>query len=135
MAGCVQCGWDADRTPKHTWTVECAGIIPSQNALGGNHKTGFVYRRYRKFYEHALVELNAVPRANKFRAVLITRVYGKRCRTYDMGNLVGGCKPLVDVLKGFAVILDDRDDCARFYYKQERSADGIDRIRLQILEY
>lgn len=121
--------------------MEIEHRLTSQNDLGGNHKDGYKYRNIRKGYEKALVGLNNVPRANKFRVATVTRFYGKNQKTgrwygrYDIGNLVGGCKPLIDTLKAYAVILDDREDCFAGYYDQERSPDGVDRIRIEILEY
>lgn len=135
------CGWNEDRTPTATWTIEGKGWLPSQNALGGNHKSGHKYRNIRRNFEKDLADqLNAIPRATKFRAAIITRQFGKTkhgrwCRPYDVGNLVGGCKPLVDTLKAYAVILDDRDETFKGYYRQERSADGFDRYTITLLEY
>jgi hypothetical protein len=130
------CGWDQERKPAHVWTVEAEGVLPSLNMLKGNGRDSFRYRRYRRSYDKALAEqLNAVPRANRFRAGIITRLYGKGCRTYDNDNFIGGCKPLVDILKAYAVILDDKPSTWRGYYRQERSPDGVDRFRVQLLEY
>jgi hypothetical protein len=135
------CGWNPDRTPAREWTFEVEGTIPSQTALGGNVKSGYTYRRYRKFFEQAMkAPLNEIPRAERFRVAVITRLYGKTlsgrwCRPYDWANLVGGCKPLVDTLTNYAVILDDRAECFAGYYLQERSPDGIDRFRIRLLEY
>jgi hypothetical protein len=130
------CGWNDDRRPAATWLIEATGVLPSQNQLGGNHRNGHKYRRVRRELDKALAEqLNAVPRANRFRAGIITRFYGKGCRTYDTENFIGGCKPLVDVLKAYAVILDDKPSTWRGYYRQERSPDGVDRFRVQLLEY
>lgn len=111
-------------------------MLPSQNLLGGNHQSGFKYRNFRRRFKDTLEEqLNAVPRANQFRAGIITRQYGKGRRLYDVENFIGGCKPLVDVLKAYAVILNDSPSCWRGYYLQERSADGLDRFTIELIEY
>ena len=135
------CHYDPERLPARTWEITGNGWLPSQNHLGGNHKTGHKYRNIRRNFEKDLKDqLNAVPRAAKFRAAIITRQFGKTkhgrwCYPYDAANFVGGCKPLVDVLKAFAVILDDRDDTFRGYYRQERSTDGFDRYTITLMEY
>lgn len=135
------CGWSEERIPARTWTVNGIGWLPSQNHLGGNHKTGHKYRSIRRNFEKTLADqLNAIPRATKFRAAIIVRQFGKTkhgrwCYPYDAANFIGGAKPLVDTLKAFAVILDDRDSTFRGYYRQERSPDGVDRFILTLMEY
>jgi hypothetical protein len=51
----------------------------------------------------------------------ITRFYAGRCRQYDLENLVGGCKPLIDAMKEFRIIHDDNPDVWVGYYRQEKS--------------
>lgn len=135
------CDWDPDRAPARTWEVTITANYPSQNDLGGNGKSGFKYRNVRNRFTKLLKEqLNAIPAAKKFRAGIITRHYGlsekgKQKRRYDEENLVGGGKPLVDAIKDYAVIIDDRPDCWKGYYRQVKSPDGVDRITIQLLEY
>jgi hypothetical protein len=141
VAACERCQWDAHRVPLHTWTAEIAYSLPSQNDLGGNHQNGYTYRRYRNELARLLKDqLNAIPRAERFRVGIITRVYGlsakgKQKRAYDWENLVGGCKPLIDTLRDYAVIVDDNPGNWRGYYEQVKSPDGIDRVKVQLLEY
>lgn len=135
------CDWDPDREPARFWEVTIYTNYPSQNDLGGNHKSGFKYRNIRNQFAKLLKEqLNAIPAANKFRSAIITRHYGlsdkgKQKREYDQENLVGGGKPLVDVLKDYAVIVDDRPGCWRGYYRQAKATDGLDRITIHLMEY
>jgi hypothetical protein len=136
MPECIMCGWQPEREPAHVWTIEAEGVLPSCNMLGANTKEGHKYRNWRRFFTKVLADqLNAVPRATKFRAGIITRLWGAGKRTYDQKNFEWGQKPLVDVLTNFAVILDDKPSTWRGYYRQERSADGVDRFRVQLLEY
>lgn len=141
MPACEKCQWDSDRVPLHRWQAEIVYSLPSQNDLGGNHQNGWTYRKYRRELSEALKEqLNAIPRAEKFRVGLITRLYGlsakgRQKRQYDLENLIGGCKPLIDVLKDYAVIVDDRPNFWRGHYDQVKSPDGIDRVRVVLLEY
>lgn len=136
------CGWDTTRSPAHTWTVELAGIsYPSLNQLGGNMKNNPKYRAFRNRLAKLLKEqLNAIPRAEKFRVGIITREYGRsergvQKRAYDEENMIGGGKGLVDTLRDYAVIVNDDPGHWKGFYRQERSPDGIDRIRIQLLEY
>ena len=135
------CHWDPDRVPVRTWDVWVNYSYPSQNDLGGNHKSGFKYRRIRNSLALRLKDqLNAIPAAKQFRAGVITRHYGlsakgRQKREYDRENLIGGGKPLVDVLKDYAVIIDDRPDCWTGHYRQEKAADGVDKIHIQLIEY
>lgn len=141
MTKCLMCGYQPDRLPARTWTVEIEADYPSQNKLGGNHKTGWLYRRIRAGFSLKLKEqLNAIPAATKYRAAVITRVYGKTARgvtkrAYDEENLVGGGKPLIDTLRDYRVILDDTAGAWKGWYRQEKSPDGIDRVRIQLMEY
>jgi hypothetical protein len=130
------CDWDPARTPAREWTVVIDASYPSQNDLGGNHKSGWAYRSLRNRLAKQLKDqLNAIPAATRFRAGIITRQYGARKRRYDDENLVGGGKPLVDVLRDYAVLVDDRPGMWRGYYRQERSPDGVDRIVIRLMEY
>lgn len=135
------CAWDPHRMPSHEWEVVIEGNYPSQNDLGGNHRTGYKYRKVRNTFAKLLKKpLNAIPAAHRFRAGIITREYGlsekgAQKRRYDEENLVGGGKPLVDVLRDYGVILNDTQGAWRGYYRQYKSPDGIDRIRIQLMEY
>jgi len=135
------CDWDPERDPVRTWDVWVDFNYPSQNDLGGNHKSGFKYRNIRnKLAKLMKAQLNAVPAAAKFRSAIITRHYGlsekgKQKRQYDEENLVGGGKPLVDNLRDYGVIINDSPDAWKGYYKQEKSHDGVDRIHVHLMEY
>lgn len=136
------CRWDQSRLPEHTWDIVIEDVsYPSVNQLGGNAKNDHRYRKYRNLLAKLLKEqLSSIPRASKFRVGIITREYGKsklgkQKRPYDQDNLVAGGKALIDNLRDYAVILNDDDASWRGYYRQERSPDGVDRIRIRLLEY
>lgn len=63
----------------------------------------------------------------------VTRVYSGRSREFDHGNLVGGCKPLIDVLVSAAVIQDDAPRHFSCAYHQKHG-DRNETI-LELLEY
>lgn len=50
----------------------------------------------------------------------ITRVYSSRKREMDMANIVGGFKPLVDLLSEFGIIVDDSPRYFECSYNQEK---------------
>ena len=136
MAPCAQCAWDPERVPKRRWIVQIDGAILSGNKLGGNTKRNHTYRKTRAWYEHALKEqLSSIPHAAKFRVGIITRYYAKGRRAYDYENMSHGCKPLVDTLRAYGVIVNDNPGYWKGYYHQESSPTGVDAIRIEILEY
>jgi len=49
--------------------------------------------------------------------------------------MVGGCKPLIDCLVEFRLLIDDRNEWAEIHYKQELSPTGHDRIVISIEEF
>lgn len=50
----------------------------------------------------------------------ITRVYTHPAKEFDYANLVGGCKPLIDLLITGGLILDDSPSHFKCTYSQER---------------
>lgn len=55
--------------------------------------------------------------------VTITRVFGHRQRPFDQDNLAGGCKGLIDAMKGI-LIKDDNPNHAEFHFKQVKGQRG-----------
>jgi hypothetical protein len=127
------CGYDPDLKIKKRWVIEVEASAPSQNQLGGNHRNGHKYRKIKRELDALLgPELRRIAKAKAWRRGIITRCYGKRKRRYDHANLVGGCKALIDLLTAHGVIVDDNEKFWQGHYLQEKSADGIDRIRIVI---
>jgi len=114
-------------------------VWPSQNTLGGNLKgdAGFRYRRakarLRKALEHAADP--TVTTADDRRRVVFTRFYGRRRRPYDYANLVGGGKPLVDLLVESGYLVNDTESLFEGIYHQKRSPDGTDSIRIEFYDF
>ena len=143
MSACTMCAWDPERKVKRSWTVRGAGPLPSQNAIGGNGQgfNGSKYRKWRNGIERAIKDqLNEIPRARVFRAAIVTRYYGKSpggatFRAYDHENFVGGCKPLVDVLRAYGVIYNDNAAYWRGYYRQQPSPNGETFFTITLYEF
>lgn len=138
MTACIQCAWDPGREVKARWLLQATGALPSQNAIGCNNGgyAGVKYRRWRAGIDAALKEqLNAIPRARRFRVGVVTRYYAGKFRAYDHENFVGGCKPLVDVLRGYGVIYNDSPAYWRGYYHQLPSTTGQTYYTVELLEF
>ncbi len=124
---CRMCEWSDERPVAYHWIVRSPGILFSANKLGTNNQTNYRYRQARKRFARELKEqLNLIPRANKFRAGLITRYYDttKNYRAYDLENLAGGCKGLIDVLQSYGAIVKDSPNYWRGYYAQDKVRGG-----------
>lgn len=138
MARCELCLWDPDRKVAKSWTITAEAVLPSQNVVGANGAgaAGGKYRKWRNKLDKALAEqLNLIPRARKFRAAIVTRYFAGKFRAYDHENFVGGCKPLVDVLRGYGVIFNDNAQNWRGYYRQEPSKNGKVYFTVELFEF
>jgi hypothetical protein len=62
----------------------------------------------------------------------LERVYSGRNRELDFANLVGGAKPLIDVLTEFGIIVDDSP--AHFLCEYDQRRDDSSRTILTLLE-
>lgn len=86
------------------WAFTLDANLASQNRSGANAwGTRFAYQRQRATWlglvAQAIARGEAVPlMAPQHRIVRLTRCYGPRKRPYDVGNLVGGMKAIIDVL-------------------------------------
>lgn len=108
---------------------------PSQNVVAGNkgggrHKYKEIRDNYRMLFRNKMNTIG-IPRATDKRRVLVTRLYSGRGKKRDFGNLVGGCKPLLDALTLEGLIIDDKDSCLEDHYYQERREESGVRIVLE----
>jgi Holliday junction resolvase RusA-like endonuclease len=97
---------------------------PTQNEIAQN-KGGkrFGYKRVREeftFLVRAAMNKNGVPAATGRRRMVLTRFYTGRGRARDYGNLVGGCKAVVDSLVNVGLLVDDSEQWVDDYYLQRR---------------
>lgn len=138
---CPVCAYDDDAPVTEIYKVELTGFaLDSLNKTGTNSKINRRYKGvYSKYLRHLRKHVESVPTAEDKRRVMITRQYGKGKsgrwkRDYDYGNLVGGCKPLLDAMTELGFIVDDRPSMLSDYYFQERSPTGVDNIVIIIEE-
>lgn len=114
--------------------LEIPVSYPSQNQLGGNAKggAGWHYRRLRQEFASALCAALAafkVPKAIGKRRVWLTRIFKPGKRAYDVANLIGGGKHIVDCLVARALLIDDSAKYFEGIYAQH--AGPSDAIRLR----
>ena len=124
---------------EHLYTFDMHISILSQNKI--MHSSKFVYSRKRKrrikinnaYYGYKKTIKGAImsevysnnitlphDKPQEKRHVSITRVMGKGQREFDYGNLVGGCKPIPDVLQELRLIHDDSPKWVTIEYKQRK---------------
>lgn len=125
-----------DYDPNVSYNTQVAtyvGLVPSQNQLSGNTRAGWKYRVWRKKFESQAKrwDLKKAPPGIKCIGIF-TRHYGKRCREYDLENLIGGLKPLIDVLRGLGIIVNDDPKHWRGYYRQTPAADKVSKLTIEI---
>lgn len=138
MSACRWCGGDADAPITAAWEFLIPRDSPSQNEIAANHGPGrFAYGQVRdEFSILVLAEKmrQRIPRAAARRRVTFTRLYSGRHRRRDRGNLIGGLKPLLDVLVRLELLVDDSEKHVEDHYLQERH-DCITGIRVRIEEF
>jgi Holliday junction resolvase RusA-like endonuclease len=128
-----------------TWTFEVTHRVPNANDRVVNRSSrnkamkrafavmGAKYRKQRGEWTLLVrnaMQLKAVPKATQPRRVTIIRLYSGREREWDYGNLVGGCKPVLDAMKAAGLIVDDSPKWSEQIYKQERGAESGLRVEV-----
>lgn len=124
VAKCPACSFDPALPVLHIADLVVSHSYPSQNQLGANGrgKSGWHYRRFRQEFAaalHAALGRVEIPKATLKRRVWIKRVYRPGKRPYDVANLLGGGKALVDVLVSRGLLKDDSPKWFEGIYAQE----------------
>ncbi len=110
---------------------------PSQNEIRGNSRgvSGWAYRRHRARLEGCLRKYKqVVTPASGFRRAWLTRHFGKRKRPYDLGNLIGAGKALIDGMVTLGFLIDDSPEYFLGSYHQEKAVDGKDYLTVRLEE-
>lgn len=134
---CPMCAYDFGAVVTSRWQVTIPMALMSQNQLKGNGRHDWKYKAFRNKAEALLsseLELNKVPAADRARRGIITRWYGKGRRKFDQENVVGGSKPLLDVMQNLQLIINDNTKYWQGFYKQRKSPDGQDYITIELEE-
>ena len=113
----------------YQFTIDCK--IYSQNVIynKGSYSSMRRYRSLRDEYifsiKRVMVELR-IPDAIGRRRIHVVRQFGKGKRKFDRGNLIGGCKPLLDAMRACSFIVDDTVLMIEDHYSQVKSKNGSD---------
>lgn len=123
---CSTCGQALPRAAGPRWEFSLPLEPLSQNdpASANRGPARFEYARRRLGYQLLLVSqrnLLGIPVARGRRRVVITRLYSKHGRERDRGNLIGGCKMLLDAMTRAGLIVDDREQYVEDHYHQRRA--------------
>ena len=110
--------------------------IQSQNVFQWASWRGYSkeVRKWRTVLQAALVPSGITGSQFDNSSWVITRVYGGTAREYDLSNLVGGAKPILDVLIKLGVIVVDNPQHFQCTYAQERVDYQTDHAVITLLE-
>ncbi len=122
-AECPACGFDPNLPVQLLAELHIPASFPSQNQLGGNARgtAGWHYRRLRQEFAaalHGALAAVGIPPATEKRRVFLRRVYRPGKRPYDVANLIGGGKHIVDVLVSRGLLRDDSSAWFEGIYSQ-----------------
>lgn len=138
------------------WTLHIPITLTTANARvvnGAHAATAAIYRRHRDACALALtvaarnagVSTFTATADAHFRYVRLVRLYTGRQRAWDSDNLVAACKALRDAcqlprlwrgrwIPGAAIVVDDSATWSAWTYAQERAADGVAAVRIEVSE-
>lgn len=129
---CRYCLTDNSAPVATRWEFVLPLEPPSQNVVAQNKGTHTMRKKYAKYRDDYMLLLrNAkrqyrIPDAHGLRRVIITRLYSGRGQARDRGNVVGGCKPLLDAMHLEKLLVDDSDEfCADFYRQCRANESGV----------
>lgn len=118
------------------WMIRIGFLTPSQNVLQRKYRLPFRYKKLKTELQTILmVEManNGIPKAKARRRLTITRYVRSKRYLLDRGNLVGGCKPLLDAATLQGLIIDDKEEHLDDQYKQAVDPDERTEIRVEDL--
>lgn len=131
---CSACDFDPDAVVKTSYTIILHANAQSLNVVGTNGKNAHAYRKARNRWKRLLQPYNHLPKATGHRRIHFTRFWGKGKRAFDYGNLVGGFKPLLDMLVADGHLVDDKPKFCSEYYRQYKAPDGKEHVVIVIEE-
>lgn len=125
---CRFCGAEPDAAVTRRWEFLLPIRTPSQNDLASNRGGArHRYRRARNEFELEFLRAAAglrIPHAMRRRRVTLTRLFSGRERKFDYGNLVGGCKLVLDAMIRAWLIVDDAPKWLEDHYLQVRGSES-----------
>ena len=127
---CDLCLGDLDAKLGDQWEVEVDKPVKSQNYYRNNR---FSYTNDVDKWERELADVvarNSIWAAELKRRCIFTRLMGPGAHRFDMFNLYGGLKSVVDALVRLNVLVDDDPRWFEGYARQQRHAFHGIRIRI-----
>lgn len=97
---------------------------PSLNIWNNKKNSRFLYMNTKKKWARWIPPAGYGQRADGFRFVTVTRHLQGRERVFDQDNLVGGFKPIADILVKHRFLLGDTEDSVMITYRQARGKDS-----------
>lgn len=122
--------------------LEPKQLILNFEAVSANHRmygankvsARYLYKKERDLLEKEVSKQIGEYRASGRKSLKISRFWGKRKRSFDEANLIGGFKILIDSLVRAGFLEDDNVDLFKGYYFQEKSTTGEPYIKIEVLD-
>jgi hypothetical protein len=139
MNNCPLCEGDLTAKIVHRWVITIAGKVPNQNDHRQNAgPSRWAYRKERDEWIAVTEQAKRcrdIPDATGYRRVIFTRLIGKGKREWDLANLIGGLKPVVDAMVHSRLLIDDAPKWFSGYYRQVQARENpCDQLRVEIQE-
>ena len=121
----------ATAVPTVRWVIQWRTLPPSQNEIMRRFRTPQAYDRLLASWRQVFgAAATIIPKATGRRRLEITRFVRDKNYRLDRGNLVGGCKPLLDAAVHAGLLIDDREGHLDDHYDQR--IDPVERVRIAI---
>lgn len=117
------------------WVLRWRDLPPSQNELMRRYRNRHKYDQLLASWEKVIADLmmvGRIPKAGGRRRLEIVRYVREEKYRLDRGNLVGGCKPVLDAAVRCGLIVDDREEHLDDYYRQVIDPD--ERVELYVCD-
>ncbi len=117
------------------WVLRWRALPPSQNEIMRRYRNPHKYDQLLASWQKVIGDLmmvGRIPRAAGRRRLEIVRYYRAEKYRLDRGNLVGGCKPVLDAAVRCGLIVDDREEHLDDHYRQVLDAD--ERVEIYVCD-
>lgn len=127
VTACQRCGHDPDARIAARWSFFVDKEVQSLNAHHVNAGAKWQQAIYRRERDEWMLWMQAakgnqmITRAQAKRRVRLVRMYTGRQRPFDVDNLIGGCKQVVDGMVRAGLLRDDSKQWAEIEYDQEKA--------------
>lgn len=123
-ARCPRCGFDPAAVVTARWERFFPRQPPSQNEIGKSVGARKVYKHERDAWTWEMrawrLSAGGPTAASGVRRIFFERLYTGRQQARDLGNLIGGMKPVLDAVKLEGLIVDDAPKWLIDAYSQRR---------------